>query len=214
VKGVRTGGIGGDPKLETVLDIVINDGTSDLYGGSAGRKTVAEFFADSAGPDGIQLGTLASGGSRTYSFVVSFPSTVGNDFQGKSVVFDLTFGDGTEPTPTPTNTPTLTLTPTPTVSVTPTPTGTGNLCGDIKVDIHGNGSGSVNGVYIICQNNNVVWQSNNTRSTTTITSISSTGGNTITGNTNTSTSVLSGSTKTKTTVTAIGGKNTNKKKKK
>ena len=216
VKGVRTGGVGVDPKLETILNFVINDGSADVYGGtsSTGAKTVANFFADSGGSDGIQLGTIAAGNSKTYKFTVNFPSSAGNEFQAKSVIFDITFGDGTAPTPTPTNTPTPTRTPTPTKTPTPTPTpGSGNLCGNIKVDISGNGAGSVNGVYIVCKNFKVVSQTNITNSTTNITNISNTGNNTSTNNTTSSTTINSGSATTTTTVGVIGGTNTNTKKK-
>ncbi len=92
VKGLRTGGVGADPKLETVLDIVISEGGNDLYGGTAGAKTVTNFFTDSADPNGIPLSILGDGDSTTYNFKVTFPTSAENEFQGKSVIFDLTFG--------------------------------------------------------------------------------------------------------------------------
>lgn len=92
VKGVRTDGIGDDPKIETVLEIVINDGSADVYGGSLGTKTVADFFQDSQDDNGVLLNIIPSGGDKTYNFKVSFPASAGDDFQGKSVKFDLTFG--------------------------------------------------------------------------------------------------------------------------
>lgn len=206
VKGARTGGVGEDPKLETILDFVINDGTSDIYGGTAGNKTVADFFADSTNPDGIVLGTIHSGTSKTYTFTVTFPTVAGNEFQAKSVIFDIIFGDGTEPTPT--NTPTNN--PTPTATPTPTPTPSGNLCGDINVDISGNGAGSVNGVFIVCKNNKIVSQTNSTNTITNITTISNTGNNSSSYNTFSSTSVVSGASITNTKVTVKGRKNKNK----
>src|SRR3989344_1196068 len=50
VKGTRTGGIGLDPKLETVLEIIISESGVDLYGGTTGAKTVQGFFDDSQDP--------------------------------------------------------------------------------------------------------------------------------------------------------------------
>lgn len=94
VKGVRTGGIGDVPKLESALGVVIKDGTTPLYGNgsSTGPRTMSDFFADSAGTDGIPLNIVPIGGAKTYNFLVDFPSTAGNLFQAKSVIADLTFG--------------------------------------------------------------------------------------------------------------------------
>lgn len=94
VKGIRTGGIGSDPKLETVLDLVIKDGATDVYGGTSptGPKTVTDFFVDSGETDGIKLSIINPGADKTYNFKVTFPDSAGNDFQAKSVIFDLTFG--------------------------------------------------------------------------------------------------------------------------
>ncbi|OGM31576.1 hypothetical protein A3D00_02410 [Candidatus Woesebacteria bacterium RIFCSPHIGHO2_02_FULL_38_9] len=95
VRGIRTGGIGGSPQLENVLDIVISEGGTDLYGGIAGAKTVKDFFDASdiiSHPNGIPLSTVGSGHDKTYKIKVTFPSSAGNPFQNKSVIFDLTFG--------------------------------------------------------------------------------------------------------------------------
>lgn len=199
VKGVRTGGTGADPKLETILDIVIKDGATPVYGsGSAtGSKTVNDFFTDSSNPDSVQLNTITPGNSKTYNFIVTFPSPSGNDFQAKSVIFDIIFGDGTPPpSPTPTSRP------------TPTPTPTGNLCSKIKVDISGNGTGSVNGVIIVCKNFKVVKQTNTTIVNTIIKSTTSTGGNSTSGNTSSSATINSGSSTNTTIVNVTGGTNT------
>lgn len=94
VKGIRKGGVGDTPKLETVLDIKITDGVNSLYGDDSptGPKTVQDFFNESAGPNGIQLNVINPGNAKTYTFVVTFPESAGNEFQNKSVIFDLTFG--------------------------------------------------------------------------------------------------------------------------
>lgn len=88
VKGIRTDGIGDDPKLETVLDLVVTDGATTLY-----RDKLSQFFADSLNTNGVPLNTINSGGDKTYNFKVTFPDSSGNDFQNKSVIFDLTFGE-------------------------------------------------------------------------------------------------------------------------
>ena len=87
IKGVRTGGTGVNPVLDHTLTIEIKNGPTTLYG----PVRVDQFFAQSSG-DGILLGTLPSGGHETLSMNVVFPTPSGNEYQGKSVQFDLTFG--------------------------------------------------------------------------------------------------------------------------
>jgi len=89
VKGVRTSGIG---DIESVLEIVISEGGTDLYGGTTGTKTLADFFADSTDINGIALSSLSPSDSTTYNFEVTFLSSSGNEFQATSVVFDITIG--------------------------------------------------------------------------------------------------------------------------
>ena len=193
MRAVRTGGIGSDPRLETILDMVINDGAIPIYGTGSptGSKTVENFFADFGATDGAELSVVNPGETKTYNLEVTFPSSAGNEFQNKSVIFDLIFGDGTEPTPT------LTPTNTPTPSPTPTPTPpSGNLCDNITVNIFGNGVGSVNGVFIICINKKVVTQINTTIINTIINSTTNTGGNSSSGNTGTNSQTTSGSATT------------------
>jgi len=95
VRGVKTSGPG---SLETVLDFVISENGTDLYGGSSsnGSKTLAQFFTESAGPTGIFLSNLNPKMSTTYTFKVTFNSGAGNDFQGKEVIFDLIIGISVE----------------------------------------------------------------------------------------------------------------------
>lgn len=94
VKGIRTGGVGDDPKLETVLDIVIKDGSTPVYGSGSptGAKTLADFFNDSTSADGVALSLIGPGEHKVYNFKVTFPPGAGNEFQAKSVIFDLIFG--------------------------------------------------------------------------------------------------------------------------
>ncbi len=94
VKGIRIGGVGSDPKIETVLELIIKDGSTPVYGNgsSTGPKTLTNFFADSANPDAIFLNIIPASGHKTYNFEITFPTTGGNEFQQKSVIFDLTFG--------------------------------------------------------------------------------------------------------------------------
>jgi len=89
VKGIRKSGIGNDPKIESALVMSIKDGSSVIYG----PKKLSEFLTESANPNGVKLNIInAAGGQKNYGFQVTFPSSAGNDFQAKSVIFDLTFG--------------------------------------------------------------------------------------------------------------------------
>ncbi len=80
--------------LSSALSMTISEGATDLYGGTSptGPKTLAEFFTDSAGINGIFLSDLAGGASTQYTFDVTFAPQSGNEFQNASVVFDLHIG--------------------------------------------------------------------------------------------------------------------------
>jgi hypothetical protein len=87
----------GDPLLETILEVVIDDapgGASQVYygeGSAGGVKTVEEWFADSTG-DGVPLTVLTPGEDATYRVKVKFPWEAENEFQGKKMVFALKIG--------------------------------------------------------------------------------------------------------------------------
>lgn len=89
IRGVKTSEIG---SLSTVLEFVISEGATDLYGGTTGTKTLDQFFTDSGGPNGLFLSTLAPGASTTYTFKAFFQSSAGNEFQNTQVIFDLIIG--------------------------------------------------------------------------------------------------------------------------
>jgi Ca2+-binding RTX toxin-like protein len=89
VRGVQTSETGG---LPSVLDIAISESGTDIYGGTAGTKTLAQFFIDSSGPDGIFLSDLGVSQTKTITFKVTFNQSAGNQYQAKNVVFDLKIG--------------------------------------------------------------------------------------------------------------------------
>lgn len=93
VKGVKTAGDTENPLLESVLDLVIKNAGGDLYGGTNGAKTVAQFFLDSV-PNGVSLGSAPPQSLTTITFTVCFPIESGNEYQKKRVVFDLIFNGG------------------------------------------------------------------------------------------------------------------------
>ena len=89
VKGFRTDGVGADPKIETELDLVIKEGSTNKYG----PVKLADFFALS-GPssNGVILDLFNPEDQRTYTFDVTFPTSADDRFQAKSVTADLSFG--------------------------------------------------------------------------------------------------------------------------
>lgn len=89
VRGIKTAEIG---NLPTVLDFTISTNGTDLYGGTAGGKTLAQFFNDSASPDGLFLFNLNPAGSKKVKFSVKFSESADNEFQETSVIFDLIIG--------------------------------------------------------------------------------------------------------------------------
>ncbi|OGH04594.1 MAG: hypothetical protein A2W22_05000 [Candidatus Levybacteria bacterium RBG_16_35_11] len=172
VKAVRTGGLGSDPKLETALDIVIKDGVTPIYGTGSltGPKTLADFFSESTSENEIKLNIINPGGNKTYIFTVSLPSSAGNDFQSKSVIFDLTFGYIT-----------------------------GNNVVINEVYYMVDASKGVDSLKdrgitgpINAKNACKILQQNSTVIKTGVLSSATTGGNTISGNTNSSTNIISG----------------------
>ncbi|MCH7541942.1 hypothetical protein IH981_04185 [Patescibacteria group bacterium] len=92
--GVRGEEVNPTASIATVLDIIISEDGFDLYGGTStgGPKTLAEFFVDSTGEDGIFLQNLNPSDTKTYTFKFTFDSAAGNSFQDKEVVFDIIFG--------------------------------------------------------------------------------------------------------------------------
>jgi len=79
--------------LARALNIVVRKGSTDLYGGSLGNKTLAEFFA--AGE--IKLEDLAGSANAQYDFVISFPAEKENEWQLKRTGFDIVMGIFGEP---------------------------------------------------------------------------------------------------------------------
>lgn len=74
--------------FDQALEITISDGTTDLYG----PVSLEQFFVDSTLPDFVPLTTLSSGESETYTIMVRFSESAGNEFQKQEIVFDLKIG--------------------------------------------------------------------------------------------------------------------------
>jgi len=90
--GVRGEWVSELKDLADVLDFRISEGGTDLYGGTTGIKTLTNFFAESSGPDGIELFSVGPGETRTIDFTVSFPESAGDEFQNARIVFDIIIG--------------------------------------------------------------------------------------------------------------------------
>ena len=89
VQGVKTSETG---NISTVLEIVISEGGADIYGGTDGTKNLAQFFTDSAFPNGLLLFDLAPHQTKTAVLKVTFNESAGNEFQAKNVIFDPKIG--------------------------------------------------------------------------------------------------------------------------
>ena len=91
VRGVKTAETGA---LATAFNFVITHNGTDIYGGISptGPKTLAQFFQDSQGPDGIFLSNLNASTTTSYAFTATFKPQSGNEFQSKQIIFDLKIG--------------------------------------------------------------------------------------------------------------------------
>jgi len=73
-----------DPdKFSTQFDLVIKEGAKVLY-----SDTLANFFKGAE----IVLSDLASGANTQYDYSITFKPSAGNDYQGKSLSFDIDIG--------------------------------------------------------------------------------------------------------------------------
>jgi Ca2+-binding RTX toxin-like protein len=89
IKGIKTAETSG---LSSALEIVISRNGSDVYGGTSGVKTLAQFFQDSNGNNGVSLGSVNPGDTATYIVHITFMQTAGNEYQDASVTFNLQIG--------------------------------------------------------------------------------------------------------------------------
>lgn len=78
--------------IADVIDFVISANGTDIYGGTAGAKTLKDFFEEAVDPGGITLATLNHDQSEDFFFTATFDCDAGNEYQKKKVVFDLKIG--------------------------------------------------------------------------------------------------------------------------
>jgi len=98
---IRPVGVRGKPTSELkdlagILVFKISEGGSDLYGGTMGTKTLADFFEESKGINGIKLFSVNPGQTKAITFSVTFPASAGDEFQQASVIFDIRIGIAVE----------------------------------------------------------------------------------------------------------------------
>jgi Ca2+-binding RTX toxin-like protein len=94
--GIKASKTSGSGSLENVLQVVISENGTDLYGGSSptGPKTMSDFFSESSSLEFIALSNLGPGATTNYKIAVTFDPNAGNEYQNTSVVFDLNIGVG------------------------------------------------------------------------------------------------------------------------
>lgn len=85
IRGVKTSD---SDSLSEVLNITIIENGAILYG----PKKLSEFFSESQEIDGLYLAMLSANSSTEYQFKIDFDSGAGNDYQEKSIIFDLQIG--------------------------------------------------------------------------------------------------------------------------
>ncbi|MEX0622168.1 MAG: hypothetical protein WD187_04255 [Candidatus Woykebacteria bacterium] len=95
VRGEKTSEIG---ELATVLDFIISENGTDLYGGTSatGPKSLQDFFDETVGMNSIFLSDLGPSDSTAYTFKATFDEAAGNEFQENEVVFDIIIGISVE----------------------------------------------------------------------------------------------------------------------
>lgn len=193
------------PLVDNVLSVVITDGVTPLYGTGSitGKKTLTDFFNDSTSTNGIGLGAVSGGANKHFSISVAFDINAGNDFQNKSVVFDITFG---------------------TVAADhlvinevyylvdknhglDSPKDRGIKENNTTITISGNGADSRNSITVNKSDNCNITQQNNSKTTNQILGITTTGSNTVSGNTGSSFQVTTGSSNSTITITNTGNSN-------
>jgi hypothetical protein len=186
VKGNKTGGVGDLPHLEEVLEIVINEnGGSILYGEGSltGLKTVKDFFDDSFSENGILLSTVGPSTSATYNFKILFPSSAGNEYQEKSVIFELIFGYVTGDN----------IVINEVYYLVDDEHGLDCLKDrEINAEISGNAAGSTNTILLQIRNTCLIKQSNNSNINNQVNISSDSGGNSASGNTGGNASIITG----------------------
>lgn len=84
VRGILTSDPG---NMKSVMNIKIKKGATTLY-----NNSLAQFFTNSGGPDGIFLSDLGPSANADYDFIVTFDSSAGNQFQNQTIVFNLQIG--------------------------------------------------------------------------------------------------------------------------
>jgi len=70
-----------------VLKVKITEGATVLY-----EKTLQQFYLESVSPNGVPLGNINSGATRSINILITFDIDAGNEFQNASAVFNLIIG--------------------------------------------------------------------------------------------------------------------------
>lgn len=186
-----------DPyRLETIANINITNPTN-LYSGS-----LLQFFTQSNQVNKVPLGIVNPNQTVSYNFKVCFPPEAGNEYQKKTVTFDLVFGiissdnlvinevyykvDSNHGLDSPKD----------------------RGVGGTSATISGNGAGSKNLINLKVKNTCVVVQQNTTNVQGAVSGNSNTGGNSASGNTGGVTIIKTGNSSVNVNVTTIGGNNT------
>ncbi len=86
VKGIKTGSSGDAPNLASIIDFKVA-GPAAIF-----SDKLEQFFLDSSASDGVTLFMLGAGASRSITLTSTLPFAAGNEYQHKSLEFNLVFG--------------------------------------------------------------------------------------------------------------------------
>ncbi|OGK15511.1 hypothetical protein A2774_04445 [Candidatus Roizmanbacteria bacterium RIFCSPHIGHO2_01_FULL_39_12c] len=89
IRGIKTEGTTILPLLENILIIQIAENSNILYG----PNSLKSFLNDSADADGVAIQLLSAGEHKTYNIKIDFPQSADNNYQGKSVKINFSFGE-------------------------------------------------------------------------------------------------------------------------
>lgn len=78
--------------LSQAFTLVIRENNHDLYGGTKGTKTLADFFTDSQSKTGIPLNLLRGRTTTKFTIEAKFIPQSGNEYQDTRVRFNLILG--------------------------------------------------------------------------------------------------------------------------
>jgi hypothetical protein len=169
--------------LGQILEIVIQNNGTDIYGGTTGYKSMYDFCHDS---DPFDLTTIPANGNTIYKFIFKFPSSAGNEYQKSKFVFNLIFDPGLG------DEGHIVINEVYYFPDSTHGTDIQNCCGEVNAVISGNGANSRNIIKLKLQNQCFLVQQNTANIINNINANSNSGNNSSNNNTGGNTAIQTG----------------------